>query len=93
MTSKSGAAPAGGDGGAGRGGGTLSNRWVKVLKASSVLFVDIELYVLQLPSSLRIELTESIESSLPMESVFLFGDRFGLSGVDSLLLLNAFRLL
>ena len=42
---------------------------------------------------LKIELTESMESSLPMESVFLFGDRFGLSGVDSLLLLNAFRLL
>ena len=64
-----------------------------------LLAVDSELYVLQLPSSLRIELTESTESSLPIESVFLLGDLLGLSGVDSLLplaaaaALNAFKLL
>jgi hypothetical protein len=58
----------GGDAG---GGLTLSNKWVNVLKASSVLFVDIELYVWQLPSSLNSELTDSIEKSLPTESVFL----------------------
>jgi hypothetical protein len=46
-----------------------------------LLAVDSELYVLQLPSSLRIELTESTESSLPIESVFFQGN--SLRGIEN----------